>query len=414
MALRVLHAATHEHTGAGRAAARLHAALARAGADSRMLVLHGTGAAPGIEVLGGRLRQRIAGLRLRAERALLALQSGGEPGYRSFGFAGPGLARIRAIAPDVVHLHWIPELLGIADLPALGRPVVWTFHDAWPICGTEHYTGLSRPREGYAPENRAPGASGPDFDGWAWRQKRAHWQFFAPVIACPSRWLADEVRASALFGGREIHVVPNPLDTAVFRPQPRAEARRQLGLPAGRTLLLFGAWAATADRRKGFHVLAESLARLRARGEAAETDLVVFGAAGEGRVQGFDTHWMGFIEDEGAMSRLYSACDVFALPSLQDNFPNTLAEALACGLAAVASDTGGIPDLVRPMETGLLARPGDAEELAERLALLLRDAGLRARLGEAGRRAVAQACDERAVAARYLDLYRQAMERPRA
>lgn len=379
-----------------------------------MLVLHGSGTAPGIEVLGGPARQRLAYLRLRAEQALLSLQSGAEAGYRSFGFAGPGLARIRALAPDLVHLHWIPELLGIADLPVLGRPVVWTFHDAWPICGTEHYTALARPREGYQPGNRAPGASGPDLDRWAWRRKRAQWKDFSPVIVCPSRWLAGEVRASALFGGREVHVVPNPLDTALFRPQDRAEARRQLGLPADRTLLLFGAWAATEDQRKGFHVLADALQRLHALGHAGETDLVVFGAQGSGNVRGFATHWMGFIEDEAAMSRLYAACDVFVLPSLQDNFPNTLAEALACGLAAVASDAGGIPDMLRPMETGLLARPGDAAELAERLATLLRDPGLRARLGGAGRRSIEQMCNQRSVAARYLEIYRQALEAPRA
>jgi glycosyltransferase involved in cell wall biosynthesis len=407
--LRVLHAATHEHTGAGRAAARTHAAVAKAGADSRMLVLHGTGAEPGIEVLGGPLRRRVANLRLRAERALLSLQQGGEAGYRSLGFRGPGLARIRALRPDVVHLHWIPGLLGIADLPALGLPVVWTFHDAWPICGAEHYTALARPRDGYRPDNRAPGARGPDFDRWTWERKRARWRAFAPLIVCSSRWLAQEVRASAMFRGRTVEVLPNPLDTALYQPQTRAAARRQLGLPEGRTLLLFGAWGVSDDRRKGFQVLSDALARLQGQEFAQHTDLVLFGAPGSERVQGFPTHWMGFVSDEAKMRSLYSACDVLALPSLQDNYPNTLAEGMACGLATVASDVGGIPDLVRHGESGLLAPPGDAPKLAEQLALALRDAPLRARIAQAGRRAVVQACGEPAIAARYLELYRRAI-----
>ena len=406
--MRVLHAATHEHTGAGRAAVRTHAAVAKAGVSSELLVLHGSGGEPGIEVLGGAATRLAADLRHRTEKALLALQTGGEEGYRSLGLGGAGLKRINASHADVVHLHWIPGLLSIADLPALNKPVVWTFHDAWPICGAEHYTGLTRPRVGYTPGNRAPGAGGLDLDRWAWRRKRARWQDFAPVIVCSSRWLAAEVRASLMFGGRKVQVLPNPLDTSLYCPQDRAAVRKQLGLPGDRTLLLFGAWGVSGDRRKGFHVLSEALQQLREL--ASQVDLVLFGASGSERVQGFNTHWMGFVHDEARMRELYSACDVLAIPSLHDNYPNTLAEAMACGLPAVGSNVGGIPDLVRDMETGLLAAPGDAAQLADRLQLLLRDAALRARISVAARRAIEDACDERTVGMRYAEIYKKAVD----
>lgn len=406
--MRVLHAATHEHTGAGRAAVRTHAAVAKAGVASELLVLHGTGADPGVEVLGSPTRELVADLRNRAERALLSLQASGDDAYRSLGFRGPGLGAINARAADVVHLHWIPGLLGIADLPRIARPVVWTFHDQWPICGAEHYTELARPREGYTAANRRPGARGPDLDRWTWQRKRARWRGFAPVIVCSSRWMAGEVRASLLFGGREVHVIPNPLDTALYCPQDRAAARVALGLPGDRVLLLFAAWSATSDRRKGFHVLAEALRLLAGRGLAARVDLVVCGAKGAEPVHGFTTHWLGQLSDEASMRRLYSACDVLAIPSLQDNLPNILAEAMACGLPAVGSETGGIPDFIRPGETGLLAAPGQAPQLAERLELLLRDAALRSRIGEAARRTIEGACDERSIGARYAELYRAA------
>jgi glycosyltransferase involved in cell wall biosynthesis len=401
--MRVLGVATHEHTGAGRAAARIHAALAGAGADSRLLVLHGGGA--GVDVLGRGLAFLAADLRNRAELALLSLQKGGEPGFRSLGLGGPGLARINADSADVVHLHWIPGMLGIADLPAIRKPVVWTFHDAWPICGAEHYTALARPRSGYASGNRAPGASGPDLDRWTWQRKRARWRNFAPVVVCPSRWLADEVRASVLFGGREVHVVPNPVDTALYRPQDRAKARAALGLPQDRVLIAFGAQRASEDRRKGFHVLEEALASLAARGHPARADLVVFGAAGSGSVRGFRTHWMGVVEDEARMSQVYAACDVFALPSLQDNYPNTLVEAMACGLPPAASRVGGVSDLVLAGETGLLAAPGDATQLAGALQALLADPDLRARLGAAARRTIEAQCDPQQVGKRYLEIH---------
>ncbi|HUK05574.1 MAG TPA: glycosyltransferase [Burkholderiales bacterium] len=408
----VVHAATHEHTGAGAAAVRIHRAVTKAGLRSELLVLHGTGAEPGVEVVVSPRRRLPLDLLLRAENALLGLQKNGEAAYRSLGLVrGPGLAALRRRRADVVHLHWIPGLLGVADVPDIAPPLVWTFHDQWPMCGAEHYTASARPREGYTPGNRVPGSGGLDLDRWAWERKRARWRELAPVIACPSRWLAGEIRASALFGGREVHVLPNPLDTGLWRPQDRAALRARLGLPVDRTLILFSAWSASTDRRKGFHVLSAALARLAARGLAADADVVLLGATGSDRIEGFSAHWMGHVADEGLVSRICAACDVLALPSLQDNYPNTLAEGMACGLAAVASDIGGIPDLVQHGKTGLLAPPGDAERLAEQLALVLRDAELRARLAEAGRRAVVLACDERTVAARYLELYRLALAR---
>ena len=409
--MRVLGVTTHEHTGAGRAAVRTHRAVQTAGVRSELLVLHGDGTDPGVTVLGGPLRTRLADLRLRAEGVLLSLQSSGDGAYRSLGLrGGPGLAAINCRRADVVHLHWIPGLLGIADLPSIARPVVWTFHDQWPICGAEHYTDLARPRAGYEPGNRAPGARGLDLDRWVWRRKRALWPGFAPLIVCPSRWLAGEVRASVLFRDREIRVIPNPLDTSRYAPQDRAAARARLGLPDGRTLLLFAANRATSDTRKGFGVLAEALRRLSEGGLAAGADLVVCGAAGEGSVHGFATHWLGQIEGAD-MCQPYSACDVLVVPSLQDNLPNVLAEGMACGLPAVASDVGGIPDLVRHGESGLLAAPGDAPQLAARLRQLLTDAALRDRIRAAAQRAVEDACEPRKVGARYLEIYAETMAR---
>jgi glycosyltransferase involved in cell wall biosynthesis len=408
----VVHATTHEYTGAGTAAVRIHRAVTKAGLRSELLVLHGTGAEPGVEVIVAPRRRLPLDLLLRAENALLGLQKSGEAAYRSLGWVrGPGLAALRRRRADVVHLHWIPGLLGIADVPEIAPPLVWSFHDQWPMCGAEHYTASARPREGYAPGNRVPGSGGLDLDRWAWERKRARWKDLAPIVVCSSRWMADEVRASRLFGRCDVHLVANPLDTALYRPQDRAAARAKLGLPADRRLMLFGAWDALNDRRKGWHVLAEALRILAARGRSGAADLVVFGADAGGRVQGFETHWRGFVHDLDDLRRLYAACDLLVVPSLLDNSPNTLAEAMACGTPAVGSDTGGIPDLVEHGKSGLLAAPGDAAQLADRLEALLLDDALRARLGAAARERVEQECGEAVVGARYAEIYRLALAR---
>lgn len=390
--MRILHATTHQDSGAGRAALRIHRAVRASGADSSVLALYASN--PGLHV------RIVAGLQRRAERALLSLLGSAGGNYRSLGLLGSsGAAKIRAERPDIVHLHWIPGLLRIADLPAIDCPVVWTFHDAWPILGVQHYDDTRQPRSG--------------IDRWVFERKQYLWRNFAPIIVAPSRWLAEEARRSPLFGARDVHVIPNPVDTALFHPQDRAEARARLGLPADRILLLHGAWNSATDRRKGFHVLTGALGQLASRGHADKADLVVFGASGSERVGGLRTHWQGFIADDARLAALYSACDIVIIPSLQDNLPNILVEAMACGAAAVGSATGGIPDLIREGETGLLAPPGDASALSRQLERLLGDAALRARLGQGARRRVELACNERAVGAAYLELYRAALERRR-
>jgi glycosyltransferase involved in cell wall biosynthesis len=399
--LRILHLTTHEHSGAGRAVIRIHRALRKAGMDSSVAVLDGTGAEPGVTVLGGAARA-LGRLQRRLEMALLRAQRAGEPGYRSLALFGVAGDVVRRAGADVVHLHWVPGLLGLRGIASAERPVVWTFHDQWPICGAEHYTALGRPRQGY-------GERGLDLDAWVWRRKRARWKDFFPRIVCPSGWLAGEVRSSVLFGGRDVRVIPNPLDMALFSPRERSEARRHLGLPAERTLLAFGAWSATSDPRKGFQVLSAALARLAERPSASGLGLVVFGEQGTGRIHGLETYWRGFIDDDAELTQLYSACDALALPSLSDNFPNTALEAMACGLPVVASRAGGIPEIVRDGENGLLAEAGNAAELAQRLESLLADVALRSRLGANARRTVAALCDERTVADSYARVYRAAL-----
>ena len=126
------------------------------------------------------------------------------------------------------------------------------------------------------------------------------------------------------------------------------------------------------------------------------------------------THFLPYYLDGGlewldAMRRLLAACDLLALPSLQDNLPNTLVEAMACGTPAVGSAIGGIPDLVEHGATGLLAAPGDAVQLAGHLETLLRDDPLRLRMGEAARQRVERDCGEGPVGERYAAIYRDAL-----
>lgn len=411
MTRRILHvSAAARSGGAARAAQRLHLAERAAGMDSRMLVAQPAEADPHVHMplrggarFGHLARQTIAS-RLAARQV-----TPGNPVLHSLARFSSGLGRwIGAQEVDIVNLHWIAaETLSIAEIGAIRQPVVWTMHDMWPFSGAEHYEDPAHPgrwREGYGASNRPAGDRGPDLDRRVWEKKRRVWAGRRFHLVSPSNWLADCARQSALFAGQPCHVIPNPIDTAVFRPIDRRLARGLLNLDPERRYVLFGAMSSTSDPRKGFAHLLPALHRLAADPALAQdTELLVFGASPPENPPdlGLPAHYLGSFHDDLTLALLYSAADVFAAPSVQDNLPNTLVEASACGTPSVAFAIGGMPDLILPGQTGHLARAFDPEDFARALSRTLTDPPPRAPIRDF---ALARFAPE-VVAARYAALY---------
>jgi len=115
--------------------------------------------------------------------------------------------------------------------------------------------------------------------------------------------------------------------------------------------------------------------------------------------------YMGSMDEDAALSRLYSAADVTLLPSVQDNLPNMAMESLACGTPVVAFDVGGIPDMVEHQANGYLARAFDAEDFAEGIRWVLETKERHAALGARAARKVSEEFSIETVARRHLELY---------
>lgn len=287
---------------------------------------------------------------------------------------------------EIVQLHNTHgSYFSHSALPLLSkrRPVVWFLHDMWPFTGHVTYSYdcdrwlhgcISCPYVGeYA---RLPR----DTASMLWRWKRFVYARSRLTIVTPSKWLGRLAGSSPLLGRFPVHVVPNGVDLERFRPQDRRAARTRLGLDPDRPTVLF-AGADLADRRKGGALLVDAMSRL-------ERDVQLVAAGGAG-VPGLDATPLGVLSEE-RMADAYAAADVYVLPTRADNFPNTAIESLACGTPVVAFSVGGVPEVVRHLETGYLAPPEDAGALADGLRKLLDDHELRARLG-AKARAVAEA-----------------------
>jgi glycosyltransferase involved in cell wall biosynthesis len=409
----VLHLSTYDITGgASRAAYRLHSGLRRLGAASRMLVRHKASDDPDV-LVAARLPEATWHRAWRKAAPYLddlprpLLRTGNVTPISPAWLPSPTAADVGRLTPSVVNLHWIcGGFVAPASLPRLNAPIVWTLHDQWAFCGGEHYTGDDRRFEkGYRAGNRPPDESGVDVNRWVWRRKRRAYRRIERLVAvAPSRWLAGLASASLLLRDRRVVHIPYGIDHKRFQPIDRLLARRLLGLPADRRLVLFGAFGGINNPRKDFQLLA---AALRA-GRLEDTELVIFGSGAEGTAidAAIPARSLGVLHDDVSLALAYSAADVYVATTTADNLPLSVMEAMACGTPVAGVAIGGMADLVRDNETGRLV-PRDPAALADALAWMLEDRGRLTRLGATAREVIEREFTSERQASQYLALYRE-------
>jgi glycosyltransferase involved in cell wall biosynthesis len=407
--------------GAARAAFRLHQAFREASIDSRMRV-----AVKQSDVWSVDGPTSNFGMGLNLSRHYLGSLVGGL--QKSVGSVRHSVnimpsscgLQINASDADVANLHWIAgETISIEAIGRIRKPVVWTLHDMWAFCGSEHYADDSeaaRWRHGYQGDNRPSGHALWDIDRWTWSRKRRAWRKPLTIIA-PSQWLATAARQSVLMKDWPVHVVPNVLNTDIFRPLDATVCRDILRLPQNVPLVLFGAFRGAKDPRKGFDLLLSALRHLSSSRISRGLNCVIFGQSKprEEPEVNFPLRWLGHIHDDWSLALLYNAVDVVIVPSRQENLPQTATEAQACGTPVVAFNATGLPDVVVHGETGYLAKPYDAEDLARGVCWILEDATRSSYLGATARAHALRCWGPEVVVPKYLAIYAEALGRdPRA
>jgi len=402
--------------GAGRAAFRLHRGLIDASVECRLRVAVKLSDIWTVEGPSSKVGTGVNLARNYLGSLVIRLQESANPVRHSANVLPSwSVSEINGNLADVVNLHWVGgETLSIEAIGQIHKPVVWTLHDMWAFCGSEHYaTEAEEPRwrGGYRRDNRPVGYGRLDIDRWTWNRKRRAWRRPMTIVA-PSRWLADSARQSALMRDWPVHVVPNLLDTDCFRPHDKALCREILGLPQGVPLILFGAIGGGKDLRKGFDLLLTALRQLSAEGHCADAHCVIFGQSQPRNKPfvGYPIHWMGHLHDDWSLALLYSATDVVVVPSRQENLPQTGTEAQACGTPVVAFNATGLPDVVEHGVTGYLAQPYIAEDLAHGIRWALEDAGRHAKLSAAARARAVSLWAPEVVVPQYLAVYREAID----
>lgn len=346
----ILHISTKDTGGAATAALRLHQGLLEAGISSSFLFLNKSREVPESHdfkrilpkqtpLLESVRRRILRGKTVASKNQQLLKRLSGT--YESFSFATSDYdvtshpAYQRA---DLINLHWVPRFL---DYPSFFRrnnkPLVWTLHDMNPFLGGFHYEGdLHRNSEALKELNEQI------------RQQKIKALEKARVhVVAPSEWMFKTSHHSQVFSSFPHTHIPYGMDLSVFKPLDKRFCREVFNLPQDKTILLFIS-ESIDNHRKGFDLLQAAFTGL-------DTSSITLCTVGNREPAKESIRAVTGIQDERLMSLLYNAADAFVLASREDNFPNVVLEATACGTPVIAFPIGGIPDVIQSGFNGVLA-----------------------------------------------------------
>ena len=320
-------------------------------------------------------------------------------------------------AADIIHLSWINQaMLSLADIKKIvnsGKPVVWTMHDIWPATAICHYARGCK--QFHTACHHCPllprGGGDNDLSARVWRKKVAILQDKSILFVACSKWLEGQAKQSALLKNQIVTSIPNPIDTRIFCKQDKKQARRAFGLPENKQLILFVSQRVT-DERKGVNYFIEALQQLVTEHPAMKqnTGVIILGghSAEVAARLPIPAYALGYVSDAEKIASVYNSADLFVLPSLEDNLPNTIMEAMACGIPCVGYRVGGIPEEIDHLKNGYVAAYKDVNDLARGIYWVLNEAEYDVLSTQAIEKVIS-CYSQKAVSLRYIEVYNQAL-----
>ena len=356
--MNVLHVSTMDNRGAGGACVRTHLNLLSQGVDSNLLVLAKTrndipNSSSILDIINhstsSKIQHRVK--KFLHDQKIQKKLKGKPQSLVPFSFPNsiyditkhPSYKKA-----DIITLHWVANFLDFSSFfPKNHKPVTWRMPDMFPFSGGNHYD-LGFPKNSYQDlieENL-------QIKSQSLQKKTIY-----PIPLC--NWMKDISEKSSLFKKFSHTLIPNGLDTHTFQPRNKKFSRDLLGLPQNQKIILFVA-NVVENKRKGFYLLEEALMHLE---DNQHIHLAILGHGSNKSLSNRNTTLLGHIQDERLLSIAYSAADLFVIPALEDNLPNTVIESIACGTPVVGFNIGGVPDMVIQGKNGFLCDKIDSVSL---------------------------------------------------
>ena len=315
---------------------------------------------------------------------------------------------------DLIHLHNIHGYyVNINFMNFLGKlkiPIVWTLHDSWPITGR---CACSYDCEkwilgcGKCPDLSLYPKTYLDSTALMWNKKRKYFtSSWNPIIVCPSQWLADRVKKSYL-RKYKILVIPNGINTELLKPRNKNIIRKKLGISSQERVILIVS-SDLKNKLKGIKYFFEALNYVQLNNITVVTIGKKISFNRNNKIN-YKIKQLGYIRDKENISEVYNCADIFCITSLDDNFPTTVLEAMACGVPVVGFKVGGIPEQVT-VGCGILVKAKDSKLLGEEINKLLNDDEMRRKYGLNCRKWILQNYTIEKFRDRYIEIYKKILE----
>lgn len=276
---------------------------------------------------------------------------------------------IRDYKPDVLHLNYTN--MGLFSINEIGNskiPIIWTLHDSWAFTGGCHLPlDCSRFKGSCSNCPALKSKKNYDLSSYIFSQKMKQWKNKNITAVCPSKWMAENAKNSRIFKEKKVVVIPNPIDTNIFKPKNKYDARKILNLDKKKNYILFGSINPLTDKNKGFEYLKEALRLL----SLENTELLLFGTNSKITDFPIPVRSLGYIDNEETLVNIYSSADTTVVPSISENLPYVMIESLACGTPVIGFNVGGIPEIINKELFGKLVDKFDVKKLGESIESIL-------------------------------------------
>jgi len=315
--------------------------------------------------------------------------------------------------PDILHLHNLHgDYFDLRALPYLSHevPVILTLHDKCLMenCWRTDFQQLTPDTRNQLKKVMNVKSKLTEYFSSKDTIKNAHiLKRCTLYLSTPSAWLMDQalnsIIAPAIKSSKVIH---NGVDLTIFHPYDRGSARAELGLSANAKILSFVANNIRNNPSKDYKTLVSAVSIVATTMKDQNIILLAIGeAAPTEKIGNAEVHFVPFQQNLKLIARYYQASDIYVHAAKIDTFPTTVLEAFACGKPVVATAVGGIPEQIQPGFNGFLTRPGDPEDMAEKIEILLKDDILREEMGKNAYNDAKTRFDLNLQADRYLEWY---------
>ncbi len=390
--------------GAARATYRIHKSLLNENIDSSLYVSKKTLTDKTIKTSPYFIDKILIKTKTKISSTILKLYYQNDTNYRSIAFIPSSWPKfINNSHLDIVHLNWInAEMMSIEDIKKISKPIVWTFHDMWPLLGDLHLNEVSNLPKIESFDFKKKFKSIFDLDKWTYKRKKKNW--IKPFnIVTPSKWLENCVKNSEYMNEWPVTTIHHPVNTDFWKPISKIEAKKILGLNPEKKIILYGADGGTKSFNKGFDMLLNAINLINFSN--LNVHMCIFGDDNEDLKLPIPYINFGYINDDTKLRLLYCAADVCIIPSRKESFCQVALEAQSCGTPVISFSVGGLNDIIKHEETGFLAPNFDIERLALFIEKYLNNKYEYMEFNKRSRTRVERLFSKSSIAKKYISLY---------